>query len=134
QSYFDILGHWSSIPEALEAAGNQVYVTEVDPLNSPMLRGERLTEQLEEIAQTDGHAKFVLIGHSQGGLDIRYVASTRPAPVGAELRRQHVLPARLGRGHGRDEPVRLAPQHDGRLRGRVIRGVPGLAGRRLFLG
>lgn len=85
ESYLGILDYWSTVPDVLRAAGHVVYVTEVDPLNSPVVRGERLIEQLEALAEANGHAKFILVGHSQGGLEIRYVASTRPDLVEAVL-------------------------------------------------
>ncbi len=83
ENYLGILAYWSTIPDALAAAGHDVYITEVDPLNSPEVRGERLIEQLEQITAETGKDKVILIGHSQGGLDIRYAASTRPDLVAA---------------------------------------------------
>ena len=46
--------------------------------NTPEVRGEQLIAQLEEIRAITGKAKVNLIGHSQGGFDIRYVAAVRP--------------------------------------------------------
>ncbi len=85
QSYLGILDYWSTIPDALAAAGHEVYITEVDPLNTPEVRGAQLVAQLEDIVAETGREKVILIGHSQGGLDIRYAASTRPDLVAAAI-------------------------------------------------
>ncbi|MDJ0868902.1 MAG: triacylglycerol lipase [Myxococcota bacterium] len=79
---FDELGsfleYFYGIPEALEDGGAEVYVTLVSQVNSSTERGEELIAQLETLRAVTGHPKFNLIGHSQGGLDVRYVASVRP--------------------------------------------------------
>jgi triacylglycerol lipase len=75
---FGVLDYWYQIVEALRAGGAQVFVTDVSALTSTEVRGEQLIEQLEVISAVSGAPKFNLIGHSQGGLDIRYVAAVRP--------------------------------------------------------
>jgi len=79
-SYLGILDYWYGIESYLEAKGATVYVTEVSPANSSAVRGEQLIEQLDELRAIHGNPnlKFNLIGHSQGGLDIRYVGGVRP--------------------------------------------------------
>lgn len=79
-SAFGILDYWYGIESELEDDGATVYVTEVSPINSSQNRGEQLIAQLEEIRAIHGDPdlKFNLIGHSQGGIDIRYVAGVRP--------------------------------------------------------
>ncbi len=79
-SFFGILDYWYGIENRLEDGGATVYITEVSPINSSINRGEQLIEQLDEIRAIRGNPneKFNLIGHSQGGLDIRYVAAVRP--------------------------------------------------------
>jgi triacylglycerol lipase len=79
-SYLGIIDYWYGIEDYIEDKGGTVYVTEVSPANSSAVRGEELIEQLDEIRAIRGDAglKFNLIGHSQGGLDIRYVAGVRP--------------------------------------------------------
>ena len=77
-SLFDILDYWFGIPEDLAAGGAKVFVTEVSQFNTPEVRGEQLIAQLEEIRAITGKAKVNLIGHSQGGFDVRYVAAVRP--------------------------------------------------------
>lgn len=75
-----VIQYWNGIPENLRAQGAEVYVTQVSPLNSSVSRGELLIAQLDEIRAIKGNnqLKFNLIGHSQGGLDVRYVAAVRP--------------------------------------------------------
>src|SRR4029077_17462145 len=41
-------------------------------------RGEQLLQQIEFIAASTGAGKVNLIGHSEGGLDSRYVMAVRP--------------------------------------------------------
>jgi triacylglycerol lipase len=79
--FSSILGVWEyfyKIPEALQSAGASVYVTEASPFNSPEQRGEQVLAQVESIVARTGCGKVNLIGHSQGGLDVRYVAAVRP--------------------------------------------------------
>lgn len=75
-----VIQYWNGIPEALRSGGAEVYVTQVSPFNSSVMRGESLIAQLDDIRAIKGKPalKFNLIGHSQGGLDIRYVAAVRP--------------------------------------------------------
>lgn len=75
-----LIQYWNGIPENLRAQGAEVFVTQVSPLNSSVTRGESLIVQLDEIRAIKGNSqlKFNLVGHSQGGLDIRYVAAVRP--------------------------------------------------------
>ena len=75
---FGAYEYWYGIPGALRDRGATVFVTEVSQLNSTEVRGEQLIAQIETIAAITGKAKVNLIGHSHGGLDIRYVASVRP--------------------------------------------------------
>ena len=66
------------IPQELRAGGARVYTANVSSTNSNSLRGEQLIEELETLRALYGFRKFNLIGHSQGGLTARYVASVRP--------------------------------------------------------
>ena len=77
-SLFGVVDYWFGIESALEDGGARVFVTQVSPLNTPQVRGEALIDQIETITAITGKAKVNLIGHSQGGLDIRYVAAVRP--------------------------------------------------------
>lgn len=75
---FGVYEYWFGIPDALRDGGAQVFVTEVSQLNSTEARGEQLIDQIEQIVAITGKAKVNLIGHSHGGLDVRYVAAVRP--------------------------------------------------------
>jgi triacylglycerol lipase len=75
---FGVLEYFNGIPEELSANGARVFVTQVSAVNSSDVRGEQLISQIETILATTGAAKVNLIGHSQGGLDVRFVAATRP--------------------------------------------------------
>jgi triacylglycerol lipase len=75
---FGVYEYWYGIPAALRDGGATVFVTEVSQLNSSEARGEQLIDQIEQIVAITGKRKVNLIGHSQGGLDVRYVAAVRP--------------------------------------------------------
>ena len=75
---FGVYEYWFGIPSALRDGGATVFVTEVSQLNSVAARGEQLVDQVETITAITGKPKVNLIGHSQGGLDVRYVAAVRP--------------------------------------------------------
>jgi triacylglycerol lipase len=75
---FGVYEYWYGIPEALRAGGATVFVTEVSAFNDTEVRGEQLLAQVEEIVAVTGSPKVNLIGHSHGGLDVRYVAAVRP--------------------------------------------------------
>jgi triacylglycerol lipase len=72
------LEYFYQIPEALQSSGARVYVTQVTAVASSEVRGEQLLSQIETILAVTGAKKVNLIGHSQGGLDARYVAAVRP--------------------------------------------------------
>lgn len=75
---FGVYDYWFGIPNALRDGGAKVYVTEVSQLNATEARGEQLIDQIEQIVAISGKPKVNLIGHSHGGLDVRYVAAVRP--------------------------------------------------------
>lgn len=72
--------YWFDIVRNLEEGGAEVYVTEVSPVESSVNRGEQIIQQLDAIRAVKGQPglRFNLIGHSQGGIDVRYVAGVRP--------------------------------------------------------
>lgn len=59
----------------------EVFTPEVTGWATSEYRGEELLEYLEDLRVETGYQKFNLIGHSQGGLDSRYVASVAPEYV-----------------------------------------------------
>ncbi|MCC6848553.1 MAG: triacylglycerol lipase [Deltaproteobacteria bacterium] len=75
---FGVYSYWFGIVGALEDGGARVFTTTVSQLNSTEARGEQLIDQIETITALTGKAKVNLIGHSHGGLDVRYVAAVRP--------------------------------------------------------
>lgn len=75
----DFIGYYFGVVDHLDAAGESlVFTPAVDPFNNSTRRGQQLEEAIEAILAETGHAKVNIIGHSQGGLDARYVASVRP--------------------------------------------------------
>ena len=76
---FDSVGpleYFVGVAEALRAAGFAVYVTAVEPVAATdATRGPALGGEIECIARASGAARLNLVGHSQGGLDVRFVAS-----------------------------------------------------------
>src|SRR2546429_2157498 len=77
-SLLGVVDYWNGIPESLALDGAWVFVTEVSSFNTSEVRGEQLITQLEQIRAITGKPKVNLIGHSQGGFDVRYVAAVRP--------------------------------------------------------
>jgi triacylglycerol lipase len=78
-SYLDAIDYWWGVQRSLESSGESlVFITAVDPFNSSEVRGGQLVEAIEAILAVTGHAKVHIIGHSQGGLDARVAAHTRP--------------------------------------------------------
>lgn len=77
-SLFGVYDYWLGIEDSLRSGGAKVYVTDVSAFNSTAERGEQLLAQVEQIAAATGAGKVNLIGHSHGGLDVRYVLAVRP--------------------------------------------------------
>lgn len=75
----DFEPYFYGVKDALAADGElEVFTPAQDPFNSSTVRGEQLLEHIEEILAETGATKVNIIGHSQGGLDARVVASLRP--------------------------------------------------------
>lgn len=77
-SLFGVFDYWFGVDDALRAGGAKVYVTKVSSFNDTAVRGEQLLAQVEQIAAASGAGKVNLVGHSHGGLDVRYVLAVRP--------------------------------------------------------
>lgn len=77
-SILGIVDYWPGIIDALEKDGATVFVIQVSTVNSSQARGEQLLAQIEDIVAITGSERVNLIGHSQGSLDARYVATVRP--------------------------------------------------------
>jgi len=72
------LDYFYGIPSALRQDGARVFVAQVSAANSHEVRGEQLLAQVKNIMAITGASKVNLIGHSQGGPTIRYVAGVAP--------------------------------------------------------
>ena len=75
------LDYFYGIPSALRHDGARVFVAQVSAANSHEVRGEQLLTQVKNIMAITGASKVNLIGHSQGGPTIRYVAGVAPQLV-----------------------------------------------------
>jgi triacylglycerol lipase len=75
---FGVVDYFFGIPSDLRSGGATVFVTQVSAFGSAEQRGEQLLQQIEFIAASTGAGKVNLIGHSEGGLDSRYVMAVRP--------------------------------------------------------
>jgi triacylglycerol lipase len=75
---FGVYSYWFGIVDELQDGGAKVFTTTVSQFDSTEARGEQLIDQIETIVALTGKPKVNLIGHSHGGLDVRYVAAVRP--------------------------------------------------------
>ncbi len=66
------------VANSLRAGGARVFETQSDAFNNSTIRGQQLLRQIQQIVAITGAPKVNLIGHSQGGLDARFVLGTRP--------------------------------------------------------
>jgi triacylglycerol lipase len=73
--------YFYAVPRALRSGGATVYTPSVSAANSNEARGEQLLQTLRALKAAHGHAKFNLVGHSQGGATARYVAAVAPELV-----------------------------------------------------
>lgn len=74
-----LIDYFYGVKGTLASVGaTQVYTPQITGYENSEVRGEELLSYLEELSAITGVNKFNLIGHSQGGLDARYVASVRP--------------------------------------------------------
>lgn len=83
-SGFEAIGpiqYFWGIPENLRAGGSVVFTPQVSAMASNEQRGEQLLAQLRQLRAAYGYSKFNLIGHSQGGGTVRYVAAVEPSLV-----------------------------------------------------
>ena len=75
---FGVLDYFNGIPSELMKGGSEVYTTKTSAVNNSEVRGEQLLQQVKTITAISGDPKVNLFGHSQGGIDIRYVAGVAP--------------------------------------------------------
>lgn len=69
------LTYYYNVREDLESLSYPIAIALLDPYNSVFVRGEQLVDFVELTLQNQRARKVNLIGHSQGGIDSRYVAS-----------------------------------------------------------
>ena len=67
--------YFKGVVEDLTKNGESVFVTLAPPYATSEVRAQAVAEQIDEILARTGKAKVNLIGHSQGGLDARVLAS-----------------------------------------------------------
>ncbi len=70
--------YWYGVVEALAEIGVQAIPVLVSPVHSTEVRGEQLLREIERIRRETGADRVHLIGHSHGGLTVRYAAALRP--------------------------------------------------------
>lgn len=70
------LTYFFGVRDHIEPLGYPVSVAVLDPYNSSEVRGGQLAEQVDTFLTEWRARKVDLIGHSQGGVDSRYVIST----------------------------------------------------------
>jgi triacylglycerol esterase/lipase EstA (alpha/beta hydrolase family) len=75
ESFFDLLDYWYDVIPTLTDAGFNVHVASVDPFQPTPVRATQWMGHLDELFATGQARRVNLIGHSQGGLDSRYLAS-----------------------------------------------------------
>lgn len=73
-----VVDYFPGIVEALEQDGAKVFIPKVSQAADSITRANEILPQLEAWRVQTGALKFNLIGHSQGALDARYLAATRP--------------------------------------------------------
>ena len=75
------LDYFFGVPQTLMSNGADVFATKTSSVNSSEVRGEQLLKQINYITAITGAKKVNLVGHSQGGLDSRYIATVAPDKV-----------------------------------------------------
>ncbi|MGZ3689476.1 MAG: esterase/lipase family protein [Bdellovibrionota bacterium] len=73
RSNYGPISYFYGIPERLKKAGNTVFVPSLKPWQTIEKRSEQLVEQIR--ARFPDAEKLNFVGHSLGGLDIRYAVS-----------------------------------------------------------
>lgn len=75
------LDQFYQITPDLARNGARVFVAQMSPVESTVVRGEQLLQQVETALAITGKDKVNLIGHSHGGPTVRYVEAIAPKKV-----------------------------------------------------
>jgi triacylglycerol lipase len=70
------LNYFFNVANDLRSRGSTVVEARVSPFEPSAVRARQLASSVDETLRNTGACKVVLIGHSQGGLDARYLVST----------------------------------------------------------
>ena len=79
------LDYFYGVRPDLEGLGYPIAVAVLDPYNSVDVRGEQLVDFVEATLGARRARKVNLFGHSQGGIDSRYVASPAGGALGGQV-------------------------------------------------
>jgi triacylglycerol esterase/lipase EstA (alpha/beta hydrolase family) len=74
-AFFDLLHYYYDVAPTLQAAGYAVHAPAVDPFQPSEVRTVSWAAHLDELFASGEARRVNLIGHSQGGLDARYLAA-----------------------------------------------------------
>lgn len=77
--------YFKDVVESLTKQGESVYVTLAPPYDTSEVRARAIAKQIDDILARTGKKKVNLIGHSQGGLDARVLASPRGLGYGDRI-------------------------------------------------
>ena len=69
------IGYWYNIPSTLTGHGANVFQSNQTAMASTADRAAQLKTYVQQVLATTGAAKVNIIGHSQGGLDARWMIS-----------------------------------------------------------
>lgn len=67
------IGYWYKIPSTLSGHGAKVYISDQTAMASTADRAAQLKTYVLQVLAATGASKVNIIGHSQGGLDARYM-------------------------------------------------------------
>ncbi|MCP1487948.1 triacylglycerol lipase [Pseudomonas fluorescens] len=72
---------FQDVKQALQGAGNRVFVPQLSATHDNEVRGQQLLMQIARVLKDTGAGKVNLIGHSQGALACRYAAALASSSV-----------------------------------------------------
>lgn len=75
------LDQFYQITPDLVRNGANVFVAQMSPVESTIVRGEQLLQQVDQVLALSGAQKVNLIGHSHGGPTVRYIEAVAPQKV-----------------------------------------------------